>query len=167
MTRDDLLKEAEAAFMEKVSVGEPDACWMWIGRKDSKGYGIHYANSESYRAHRFSWSLVNGPIPFGMVVMHACDNPSCVNPAHLSVGTHADNIRDRENKGRGKRPPKEARARGESGPGARLTEAQAREILALRDVGSSTKIARKYGVQRNTVYRLWRGLNWKHLGGGK
>lgn len=86
-------------------VVKTDTCWLWMGAK-SKGYGRYriVRGANSRRCHRVSWELAHGPIPPGMVVMHSCDNPSCVNPAHLSLGTQRDNVHDAIAKGRHKIP---------------------------------------------------------------
>lgn len=89
----------EERFAKKIrKVG---ACWIWIGGRNSRGYGCISVNGRSERAHRVAYRLWKGPIPQGMIVMHGCDTPLCVNPRHLSVGTHADNAKDREARGRG------------------------------------------------------------------
>ena len=89
-----------ARFWPKMDKCAEDACWEWSAAKDNWGYGLFYGDSFT-RAHRMAWVLTNGPIPEGLCVLHACDNPPCCNPAHLWLGTHLDNARDRENKGRG------------------------------------------------------------------
>lgn len=85
-------------FWERVPVAGPDQCWEWMGAKTGRdGYG----RVGGQRAHRVSWEIANGrPIPEGLIVLHSCDNPPCVNPRHLSVGTNTDNMRDASAKGR-------------------------------------------------------------------
>lgn len=90
---------SEFRFWSKVE--KTDTCWIWGGNKNQDGYGLFYPLSKkTAQAHRFSWSLINGPVPDGLYVCHKCDNPSCVNPDHLFVGTQTDNMRDCKNKGR-------------------------------------------------------------------
>ena len=89
----------EEAFWRHVTKG--DGCWEWDGWRSAAGYGRLYYRGTSKAAHRLSWELANGrPIPKGSVVLHACDNPPCVRPDHLSVGSHSDNAKDAIGKGR-------------------------------------------------------------------
>jgi len=98
-------KKTMKSFEAKYEVIEDTGCWEWTASQARGGYGQFTTSVKDgrtwYRAHRFSYTAHKGEIPEGMVVMHSCDNPCCVNPEHLSVGTHADNIRDRDAKGRG------------------------------------------------------------------
>lgn len=105
---------------------EDNDCWMWHGGTDKDGYGIFQGevNGVTYkRAHRFSYAFHNGPIKRGLVVMHQCDTPGCVNPEHLKLGTTLDNMRDKIAKGRARN------TKGEDHGPAILTEEQVREIL--------------------------------------
>lgn len=138
-------------------------CWEWTGAKIRDGYGhitvCSQSGKRSLKTHRFSWELHNGPIPDGQVVMHGCDNPSCVNPAHLSVGTNAENIADRDQKGR--------THKGELHYQTHLTEEQVREIRRRyvpdsADSGS-TALAREFGTSHQTILRIVKRVVWKHV----
>ncbi len=83
-----------------LSVNTSSTCWEWSGSKDEFGYGRFYVVKDEWPTHRFSWRITKGEIQPGLVVMHKCDNPSCVNPEHLQLGTQADNIKDMDAKGR-------------------------------------------------------------------
>lgn len=148
-----------------------DGCWEWTGvrRKGSGGYGVFTRDDVLFHAHRFSYELHKGAIPPGLFVLHRCDNPPCCNPKHLFVGTAADNIHDAMRKGRHKPPPrhdgpyedKSAWHRGAQHYAARLSEAQAKEILRSKKRGS--ELARQYGVRATTISMLRRGKTWRHL----
>lgn len=81
-------------FWTKVVAGSPGACWEWLGARQVTGHGLVAVNRTTTTAHRVSWTLHRGPIPDGLVVRHRCDNPPCVNPEHLELGTRLDNVRD-------------------------------------------------------------------------
>lgn len=90
-------------FWPKVDVRGHEECWEWTASRKERGYGVFSRpghNNGALKAHRVSWELANGPIPDGLCVLHRCDNPPCVNPAHLFLGTIADNNRDMSLKGR-------------------------------------------------------------------
>lgn len=102
--------DSETRFLANVDKHGPEArpglgsCWEWTGSRNKKGYGVFRAIGRVELAHRASWALANGLIPSGLCVLHKCDRPSCVNPAHLFIGTQADNVADMEAKGRGSHP---------------------------------------------------------------
>lgn len=137
---------------------DKSGCWLWTGgtRPNSKGvpYPRHWNDDrKSIGAHRFSFELVHGAIPKGMYVCHKCDTPLCVNPDHLFVGTHHDNMRDMVQKKRS------FTARGENKKGtAKLTNQQAKEIREINL--SQTKIALLFGVSQTTISRIKRGESY-------
>ena len=106
-------------------------------------------------AHRFVWEALNPPLLPGQCVLHRCDNPKCINPEHLFVGTQADNMKDMAAKGRGGAP------RGEKHLSAKLTEEQAKYVLASS--AKSSVLAKELGTTYQTIYALRTGITWKHL----
>ena len=131
-------------------------CWEWKGAKNEHGYGLIGTNNKKLiKSHRFSWESHNGQIPNGMIICHACDNPSCVNHLHLFLGTQADNVKDMITKGR------QNNAVGEKASSAKLTEAKVRAIRA--DKRGYRKLAKEYGVARQTIAGIKKFVYWKHL----
>ena len=144
----------EERFWEKVDKKEPDDCWIWQGCGDGR-YGGIKSKGRMLKAHRVSWELANGPIPEGMCVLHHCDNPACVNPAHLFLGTHTDNMRDKEEKGRG------VHLRGKANGYAKLSERDVREIRAMLAKGILQQtIANKYCISKSEINNINRGEVW-------
>ena len=131
-------------------------CWLWTGPQNGKGYGVFYVGSKNRHAHRCSYEVFKGTIPEGLHVLHACDTPLCVNPAHLRAGTQKDNAIDRETRGR------RANFRGEVVGTSKLTEAQVREILAQPDA-SQKELAERYGVKPTHIWRIRTGKSWAHV----
>lgn len=143
-------------------VNKSGGCWEWT-RAKTLGYGrIGYrANGKAVArlAHRLSWEFANGPIPDGMCVLHKCDNPSCVRPDHLFLGTKKDNTRDMMSKGRN------GCGHGENTKQARLTAAQVRELRRryVRGIVRACDLAKEFGVHTATVNRVVANQSWKHL----
>lgn len=135
-------------------------CWQWQMSTNHNGYGRFKVGAGVERAHRVSYHIHKGPIPEGMIVCHACDNPGCVNPDHLWLGSNADNSADMLRKGRHRTAPQA----GEMNNRATLTEAQAREVISLIAAGLSNKaIATRYGVTHSSVSNIRRGKTWTRL----
>ena len=134
-------------------------CWEWQGSRVPKGYGSMWAWGRLWRAHRLSWTLWRGGIPDGVLVLHKCDNPPCVNPEHLFLGTAQDNANDCSSRGR--RKP----AVGEAASKSKLTASDVYKILDLYEAGEKSKrqIAREYGVDHASINKIADGSNWKHL----
>lgn len=142
-------------FIAKVDKG--DLCWQWTASTNASGYGTFATRRGSQLAHRVSFLLHCGDIPPGMCVLHRCDNRRCVNPAHLFLGTHTQNMEDMKVKGRA------VGHRGERNPRAILTE---RDVQSIRDEianGVSQKsLAFRYAVSKQTISAISRNRNWKH-----
>jgi DNA-binding XRE family transcriptional regulator len=139
-------------FWRKVE--KHDGCWRWTGRPMTVGYGyiMDDDGSDTY-AHRVSWRLHYGSIPDGMCVLHRCDNRICVNPAHLFLGTRADNMADKTAKGR--------TPHGENHWNSKLSSADVREIVKRLEAGETqTSIARDYGVYRQAIGSIATGRCW-------
>lgn len=146
-------------FWSKVSIG--DGCWLWRASVNSDGgHGRFFVNETSIGAHRVSWLLHRGEIPDGMHVLHNCpdgDNPRCVRPTHLWLGTEVENQHDKKSKDR--------QAQGEGHGRAVLTVEQVREIRAAEGgYGRISALARKYCVSRQTIFQVRRGTRvWAHV----
>ena len=137
-------------FWEKVDKrGGPNTCWPWLAATMA-GYGVikDEENIRLLRAHRLAWEIHNRPIPDGLCVCHICDNPACVNPCHLRLGTHKDNAQDRERKGRGS--------------GAKLTASQVQEIRNRCKQGGVIQraLALEFKVGDSAVSKILLGKTW-------
>lgn len=143
-------------FWSKVKKAGPDECWEWQAGR-TNGYGIFWMNGKSRRASRVSYEMEIGPIPKGLSVCHTCDNPPCVNPAHLFLGTTADNLADRDLKGRG------ADRRGSSHHLNKLTEDDVENIRANRMNLSGRELARLFGVSPASISNIIKRKSWRHV----
>ena len=159
-------------FWSKVAVRNSDECWEWQNSCFPDGYGGFKLKGQTLSAHRIAWTIVYGPIPVGMQVLHRCDNPPCQNPTHLFLGTNADNMRDRNRKGRtaygnknGAYTHPERVLRGEHTGRAKLTERQVRRIrTTYRQESESTyALASRFGVGQTTVKHILHRDTWRHV----
>ncbi len=151
-----------------------NGCVEWDGPRNKGGYGWELVGRRKWLAHRLAWIDANGrPIPEGMVVCHHCDNPPCVNPEHLFLGTLRDNNQDRHAKGgyeymRGagnvmNRYP-ERRPRGEQNGFAKLNAAIVLEVRRLHAEGASLRsLARRFSVDPVTIRMVVRRVTWRHV----
>lgn len=150
----------EERFWAKVKMGSAADCWEWQASTNQWGYGWFRVGGRHGRtelAHRISWQLTYGSWPLEMGVLHRCDNPSCVNPGHLFLGTPRDNSADRQSKGRS--------ARGETSGRAKLTAATVREARYLHATGHSSvaELAQRFGVRPNAIRRAVRRETWRYV----
>lgn len=173
-------------FWRQVDRRGADECWEWIGARIEAGYGKFWIAGKTVSAHRHAWSLTHGQDPTGASVLHRCDNPPCVNPSHLFLGTQADNVADAKAKGRtasgdrnGSRVKPERMPRGDRN-GARTKPDRLRrgslvwaskltpdDVLAIRAAAAlgakQSDLARKYGVTPQAVFHVVHRLSWRHV----
>ncbi len=129
-------------------------CWNWTGAI-RRNYGYLIINYRKVNAHRFSWEIYFGEIFGGLCVLHKCDNPLCVNPNHLFLGTIQDNIKDRDNKNR--------QARGENNGNATLSQAEVKQIRYLARRFSQKEIAKIFDVRPACISKIYLNKTWKHI----
>lgn len=135
-----------------LKVVKTDGCWFWTGSQDKHGYGRITRGRRGdgrLKAHRAAWELVNGPFDYNLEVLHRCDNPPCVRPDHLELGTHAKNMRDAAIRGR---------------IASKLTPSDVRQIRKLLANGDGPAvIGRRFGVRDTTIHWIKQGLHWSHV----
>jgi hypothetical protein len=149
-------------FIERfwTKVDKSGDCWEYKGGKKVDGYGVYHLNKKTVRAHRYSWEISNGPIPEGLLVCHRCDNPGCVNPDHLFLGTQIDNMQDSIKKGRF------VKREGENNPRSILTE---KKVLTIRadyeamEKKNMAELGRKYDIPAGQIESIVKRIIWKHI----
>ena len=148
-------------FLEKVEVKSSNECWEWKASKFKDGYGAFWNGDNQIRAHRFSWEFHFGNIPEGVLVCHHCDNPSCVNPNHLFLGTIQDNINDKCKKGRADG----GSIKGEEHYFSKVTNKEVIRIRELYDTGKyfQREIGELFGISRSNVGEIIRRKTWTHI----
>ena len=157
------MKQMEERFWEKVAIQRAEDCWLWMANKNNKGYGMFGLGSAVLGkglAHRTSYELAFGKIPKGSWVLHRCDNPACVNPRHLFLGTPKDNVADMDAKGR-------RVLSGFKGEQIGTSKFTAAEITAMRQAyvagEKAAHIADRFGMKRSAISDVLGGRSWKHI----
>ena len=143
-------------------------CWLWLGSVNHRGYGRFncFEDQKDWLAHRVSFVIANGPIPDGMRVLHRCDNPPCVNPTHLFLGTPKDNTQDSIHKGRFKGVKQYRHLAPQPSGRAKLKDADISEIKRLYKNGMLQKdIAPRFGVHFNAISRIVNNKTYRHITG--
>ena len=165
------IKRLRIRFMGKVAKSQ--SCWIWMASVNKDGYGYFRLGASMAKAHRVSWKIHKGEILGGLSVLHKCDNPSCVNPDHLWLGTQSDNIRDMHEKGRANKASglkngahihPERLPRGERNGRSKISGDIVLAIRSMRDSGSmGIEIAKRFNVSPATVSKIIRRESWAHI----
>lgn len=160
-------------FLDKISPCPVTGCWLWAASTSRDGYGHFFdPDSREQRAHRVSWVIHRGPIPLGRLVLHRCDEPTCVNPEHLYLGTQGDNIADKMTKGRHLAPGPLRPARGSDNAATKLSVNDVLSIRTrhtrghsgpVREPNSTCGLAREYGVSPRTIDFIVKRVHWRHI----
>ena len=157
----DFITDKHKRKIKKQTIIGKDGCLLWSGYKDKNGYGIMNMKSKNRKVHRVVYYLTFGSIPDGMFICHTCDNPSCINPDHLFLGTPNDNVQDMVRKGRG-------RIGGKPHPGQKngMSKLTNEDVLFIRKNYKTIKykeIAKMFGVSISCIQRICLNKSWTHL----
>ncbi len=160
MTGRRINRDISERLADKISVSAETGCWNWRANKNNKGYGKLWVNGRKQLAHRVSYVIHNGNIPRGINVCHRCDNPACINPSHLFLGTQAENIADRDAKGR----QRVGERKGVHNGNSKLNE---QDVVAIRAANGMRlrELASQYGVTPTQISFIRRGKSWGHVPG--
>jgi len=146
----------EDRFFKKVLIAPFHECWEWLAYKSWDGYGYFNSGKRNELAHRFSYRMFIGEIPISLCVLHKCDNPSCVNPEHLFIGTNDDNVKDKVQKTR--------QACGERMNRGSATAEDVAEIRRMHASGiRQSCICRLFKISSGSVSKIINGKSWKHI----
>lgn len=151
-------EQVEADFEARYVKRGPNDCWEWIGTIEKGGYGVLQIEKKQWRAHRYAYVRLHGAIPDNLLVCHRCNNPLCVNPAHLYVGTSQDNSNDTAAAGS---------LKGTRNGRAKITAedvVKIRELYAYED-RSQHWLAQRYGLKQTHISEIVTGKQWVHVGG--
>ena len=168
----ELTPEDQGRFWSHVDKSDPNGCWLWLGKKNKKGYGKCKLRRREYRTNRVSYFMATGEDPGELCVCHTCDTPSCVRPEHLWLGDNLENREDMRLKGRaasgdrsGPRLHPERMPRGEGHHAATFTAEQVLEIRRMYDAGgiSQTELARQLNRSKSTIRKIVKRTRWKHI----
>lgn len=152
MNSNDRVKRRKIALME-IDIDKSGSCWEWTGRRNKSGYGLTAIRGGSELAHRAYWQLVVGEVHGDMCLLHSCDNKKCVNPAHLRIGTHAENMAEAKERNRMRQ------MRGSDNGMAKISYQIAEEIRADK-TSSNVSLAKKYGVSDVVISKVRLGKSW-------
>lgn len=142
-------------------IPDENGCWIWQKEFNSTGYGRYVIKLKKFLAHRFSYELHKSSIPNKMCVLHICDNPKCVNPDHMKLGTQSDNMKDAAIKNRMDRINK---LKGEQVPNSILSNLQVKELkIRLMNGEIGMQLAKEFNVTKTTIYNIKNGKWWKHI----
>jgi hypothetical protein len=153
-----LRKTLKQRLLDNVQIDEQTGCWNWLKYKDKNQYGHMKVLGKSELVHRMAYQTLVGDIPIGMFVCHKCDNPSCLNPDHLFLGTNQDNINDKVAKNR---QSKNGQQKGSKHSLAKLTEKDVVDIRA--STLSQNKLALLYGVTQSSISHIQNKITWSHV----